>query len=137
MAKSDDKVAALAAVFRAAADPTRLRILALLGEGGDVCVCHIYESLRISQTKASRHLAYLRRSGLVAADKRGLWVYYRLAPARSEAVGRVLKVVREEVARATIIASDRVRLSRLTARDGARPSDAVPCCAAPADTAGV
>jgi len=51
-------------LFKALADTTRLRILGLLLTG-EVCVCHIHESLRISQPKASRHLAYLRRSGLV------------------------------------------------------------------------
>src|SRR5258708_34736016 len=65
-------------VFKALADTTRLRILGLLLTG-EVCVCHIHESLRISQPKASRHLAYLRRSGLVGTRKAGLWVHYRLA----------------------------------------------------------
>ncbi len=51
-------------LFKALADATRLRILGLLLTG-EVCVCHIHESLKISQPKASRHLAYLRRSGLV------------------------------------------------------------------------
>ena len=64
--------------FSALADTTRLRILSLL-LAGEVCVCHIHESLRIPQPKASRHLAYLRRAGLVAARKDGLWVHYRLA----------------------------------------------------------
>ena len=65
-------------VFKALADTPRLRILGLLLTG-EACVCHIHESLRISQPKASRHLAYLRRSGLVDTRKEGLWVLYRLA----------------------------------------------------------
>ena len=69
---------AMAALFQALGDPTRLRILGLLLTG-EVCVCHIHESLRISQPKTSRHLAYLRRSGLVDTRRDGLWVYYRLA----------------------------------------------------------
>lgn len=127
-------VNALAALFRAAADPTRLRILALLGEG-DVCVCHIYESLRISQTKASRHLAYLRKAGLVEADKRGLWVHYRLATPRSEAVARMVAALREEVGRAATIATDRARLRRVAGRIGPRDLEPQPaaCCTRPAE----
>jgi ArsR family transcriptional regulator len=60
------------------ADRTRLQILALLS-GGEVCVCDIHETLGIPQPRASRHLAYLRRVGLVHDRKEGLWVYYRLA----------------------------------------------------------
>ncbi len=70
----------MASLFQALGDPTRLRILGLLLTG-EVCVCHIHESLRIPQPKASRHLAYLRRSGLVDTRRDGLWVYYRLIDA--------------------------------------------------------
>ena len=70
-------------LFKALADETRLRILGLLLTG-EVCVCNIHESLKIPQPKASRHLAYLRRSALVATRKSGLWMYYSLAPAKSE-----------------------------------------------------
>ena len=68
-------------VFRAIADPTRLRILNLL-RGGERCVCEIVDILRCPQPKASRHLAYLRRAGLVSVRKDGLWAYYKLTPAR-------------------------------------------------------
>ena len=65
-------------VFKALADQTRLRILGLLGTG-EVCVCEIHDSLRIPQPTASRHLAYLKRAGLVTDRREGLWVHYRLA----------------------------------------------------------
>src|SRR4051812_49724166 len=65
-------------VLRALADTTRLRILALL-RAGEVCVCHIHESLKLPQSKVSRHLAYLRQAGLVRARRDGLWVHYSLA----------------------------------------------------------
>src|SRR5215216_1577316 len=65
-------------LFKALADGTRLRILGLL-LSGEVCVCHIHESLRIPQPKASRHLAYLRNAGLVDTRREGLWIHYRLA----------------------------------------------------------
>src|SRR5918999_1989869 len=67
----------LADMYGALADATRLRILGLLADG-EVCVCHIHEALRLPQPTVSRHLAYLRRSGLVQARRDGLWVHYRL-----------------------------------------------------------
>ena len=69
-------------MFRAFSDRTRLRILHLL-TGGELCVCDIVDVLRVPQPKASRHLAYLRKAGLVIARKEGLWAYYQLAPARN------------------------------------------------------
>src|SRR3954466_7178010 len=74
----DKRLHGLETTFKALADATRLRILGLLLTG-EVCVCHIHETLRISQPKASRHLAYLRRAGLVAVRREGLWMHYRLA----------------------------------------------------------
>jgi ArsR family transcriptional regulator len=68
-------------MFRAFSD--RLRILHLLLPG-ELCVCHIVDVLDLSQPKVSRHLAYLRRTGLVLTRKEGLWSYYRLALAQSE-----------------------------------------------------
>ncbi len=66
------------------ADPIRLRLLNLLsGEREEVCVCHLYEALGIPQPTVSRHLAYLRKRGLVVGRKEGLWVHYRLAKPRT------------------------------------------------------
>ena len=73
-----DQLAQLEEVFKALADATRLRILRLL-IAGEVCVCDIHETLKIPQAKASRHLAYLRRVGLVTTRREGLWVHYSLA----------------------------------------------------------
>lgn len=73
-----EQLTVLEGLFKALGDRTRLRILALLARG-DVCVCDIHDSLQVPQPTASRHLAYLRRAGLVTARKRGLWVHYRLA----------------------------------------------------------
>jgi ArsR family transcriptional regulator, arsenate/arsenite/antimonite-responsive transcriptional repressor len=68
--------------FRAISDRTRLRILYLL-LGGEMCVCDLVDILKVPQPTASRHLAYLRKAGLVAAEKRGLWMYYSMVPART------------------------------------------------------
>jgi ArsR family transcriptional regulator len=100
-------------LFRALADPTRLRILGLLLTG-EVCVCHIHESLRIGQPKASRHLAYLRRAGLVDTRRDGLWIYYRLAVSSDP----VLRIVQQAVAHALrhvdAVQKDAVRLEMKT-----------------------
>jgi ArsR family transcriptional regulator, arsenate/arsenite/antimonite-responsive transcriptional repressor len=65
-------------MFRAFSDPTRLRILHLLLPG-ELCVCDIVNTLRIPQPTASRHLAYLKKSGLVDSRRDGLWIHYKLA----------------------------------------------------------
>ena len=91
----DKQIESMATLFQALGDPTRLRIIGLL-LGGEVCVCDIHESLRITQPKASRHLAYLRRAGLVETRREGLWVHYRLA----ETDDAVLDPVRQAVVHA-------------------------------------
>lgn len=83
-----------AGLFRTLADPTRLRILRLIGES-EVCVCYFVEALQLSQPKISRHLAYLRRSGIVHPRKDGKWVRYSIAfPANPSATS----VLREALA---------------------------------------
>ena len=72
-------VATLESTYKALADATRLRILALLADG-EVCVCDIHDTLRVPQPTASRHLAYLRQAGLVEARREGTWMHYRIAP---------------------------------------------------------
>jgi ArsR family transcriptional regulator len=66
-----------AKIFKALADETRLRILALLLEG-ELCVCEIIAALELPQSTISRHLAYLRNSGWVKDNRQGVWMYYRL-----------------------------------------------------------
>ena len=70
-------------LFRAMSDKTRLRILNLLLTG-ELCVCDLVSVLGVPQPTASRHLAYLRKAGLVAGRKEGVWCYYRLVPAASD-----------------------------------------------------
>jgi ArsR family transcriptional regulator, arsenate/arsenite/antimonite-responsive transcriptional repressor len=74
-------------MFRAFSDRTRLRILSMLRRSqvgqGELCVCEIVGALAVPQPKVSRHLAYLRRAGLVESRREGLWMYYRLAPAQN------------------------------------------------------
>jgi ArsR family transcriptional regulator, arsenate/arsenite/antimonite-responsive transcriptional repressor len=70
-------------VFRALSDPTRLRILSLLLTG-ELCVCDIVNTLRVPQPMASRHLAYLKKAGLVRARRDGLWMHYELSQPQSD-----------------------------------------------------
>src|SRR5512135_1594110 len=78
---SRDSVNASVGLLRALADPVRPRLLNLLGACDGVCVHHLHEALELPQLTVSRHLAYLRKHGLVISRKEGLWVHYRLAKA--------------------------------------------------------
>jgi ArsR family transcriptional regulator len=79
----------LVAIFAALADRTRLRLLNLMKDR-EVCVCYFVEVLGQSQPKISRHLAYLRRSGLVLARREGKWMHYRIHRALDPAILRVV-----------------------------------------------
>ena len=70
-------------MFRAFSDRTRLRILNLL-RAGELCVCDLVRVIGAPQPTVSRHLAYLRKAGLVTSRKDGLWMYYELAPANND-----------------------------------------------------
>jgi ArsR family transcriptional regulator len=83
------KPVALASLFAALADTTRLRLLNLMA-GREVCVCYFVEILRQGQPKISRHLAYLRRAGIVAARREGKWMHYRISPPADTAAASVL-----------------------------------------------
>jgi ArsR family transcriptional regulator len=83
------KPVSLAGLFAALADTTRLRLLNLMA-GREVCVCYFVEILRQGQPKISRHLAYLRKAGLVAARREGKWMHYRIAPPSDPASASIL-----------------------------------------------
>jgi ArsR family transcriptional regulator len=101
----------LATVFRALADETRLRILALLRDG-EVCVCHIQGGLRLPQPTISRHLAYLRKAGLVEARREGIWMHYRLADAASPVIETVLNATLHALTHAATTERDLARLQK-------------------------
>jgi ArsR family transcriptional regulator len=77
-------------LFRALADPTRLRLVNLIADR-EICVCYLVEVLRTSQPKISRHLAYLRKAGIAAARREGKWMHYRLVVPMDEAATRILR----------------------------------------------
>ena len=98
--------------FRALADSTRLRIINLMGDR-EVCVCYFVEILKTNQPKISRHLAYLRRAGIVAARREGIWMHYRIATPQHENAAKVLMDVREWLANDPAMQQDRKRLDRI------------------------
>ena len=116
-------------LFKALADDTRLRILGLLLTG-EVCVCHIHESLRIPQPKASRHLAYLRNAGLVETRRDGTWVHYRMASLADPVLDAVTLAVRHALAHSDAIRRDAERLRRRTGCCLPDPADIIrtSCC---------
>ena len=98
--------------FRALADETRLRIINLL-ENQEVCVCFFVEILKTNQPKISRHLAYLRRAGIVAARREGIWMHYRISSPKDENAAKVLVDVRQWLATDPAMQQDRKRLQKI------------------------
>jgi ArsR family transcriptional regulator len=82
----------LAGLFRALADPARVRLLALIAahEGSEACVCNLTEPLCLSQPTVSHHLKILLDAGLLERDRRGSWNYYRIVPAALNRLGELL-----------------------------------------------
>lgn len=107
--KKDKNKFVLDKLLRALADHTRLRLLNLLGND-EVCVCFLVEILRESQPKISRHLAYLRRAGIVAARREGKWMHYRIVSPPNPHAARVLSEVRACLAEDNGLQRERVRL---------------------------
>jgi ArsR family transcriptional regulator len=117
-------------LFKALADVTRLRILGLLLTG-EVCVCDIHESLKIPQPKASRHLAYLRRSGLVETRREGLWIHYRMGKLADPVLAAISDAVRHAITHIDTVHRDAERLQKRTGCCVLTPDDVagVSCCA--------
>jgi ArsR family transcriptional regulator len=122
----------LAAFFKALADPTRLRILTLLA-GGEICVCHVHDALRLPQPTVSRHLAYLRRTGVVARRRDGLWVHYRIAERLNPHHRAVLDAAIHASGHVAATRTDERRLRKHVQRPSAKRSPVVPCCATISD----
>jgi ArsR family transcriptional regulator len=96
-------------LFRALADRTRLRLLNLLGDD-EVCVCFLVEVLGISQPKVSRHLAYLKRAGIVKSRRDGKWMHYRIAGPSDRFAAGLLRNVCAWLSQDKAMRADRKRL---------------------------
>lgn len=108
----NSKIAEMEKFFLALADKTRLRILNLIGDN-EICVCFFTETLQEPQPKISRHLAYLRRSGVVQTRRDGKWIYYRLIQPKDEAARRVLSEIEAWMATDEQMQKDRERLTQI------------------------
>lgn len=88
----DKKSFDLELFFRALADRTRLRLLNLMGKD-EVCVCFFVDVIGTNQPKISRHLAYLRRAGIVSARRDGKWAHYRILMPPNEYAAKILETL--------------------------------------------
>ena len=91
---SESAAVSLARIFRALADPVRLRLVSIIGahQGGEVCVCDLAAQFDLTQPTISHHLKVLRTAGLIGCERRGTWVYYRLIPSALERASGLLSV---------------------------------------------
>jgi DNA-binding transcriptional ArsR family regulator len=89
---AEDQAVELAKVFKALGDPVRLRLLSMIASraGGEVCVCDLTPAFDLSQPTISHHLKLLREAGLIASERRGTWVYYRLLPEMTDRLAGIL-----------------------------------------------
>ena len=99
-------------LFKALADRTRLRLISLIGDS-EVCVCFFVSVLKTSQPKISRHLAYLRRAGIVTARRDGKWMHYRLAEPPDEHAAKIFREVRASLAEHPEFQRDREKLMQV------------------------
>ncbi len=89
---SQDQAEQVAPLLKALADPVRLRLMSLVAShpGGEACVCDLNEAFDLSQPTISHHLKVLYEAGLLARDKRGVWVYYRARPGALAGLGTLI-----------------------------------------------
>jgi len=99
-----------ARLFKSVADETRLRILLLLADYGELCVCALMAALNLPQSTVSRHLAYLKNSGWLQDRRGGIWMYYSLATPLSAIQNNILASVRDNLPEYTDTGPDRERL---------------------------
>ena len=105
-----DKIYSIELLFKALADRTRLRLINLIGED-EVCVCFFVEVLKTNQPKISRHLAYLRKAGVVSARREGKWIHYRIVEPPDEHAANIFREVRTWLKNDSVMQSDRTRLA--------------------------
>lgn len=108
--------------FDALSDETRRRLLTLLVNDDELCVCELCYALDMSQPKVSRHLAVMREDAVLTVRRDGLWVYYRIHPLLPAWAYRILDQMVQGCAALTLFESDRKRL-------GEMPNRPARCCA--------
>ncbi|MGA2653473.1 MAG: metalloregulator ArsR/SmtB family transcription factor [Terracidiphilus sp.] len=98
--------------FQALGDTTRLRLLNLMGEQQEVCVCYFVEILGAPQPKISRHLAYLRNAGIVSSRREGKWVHYRIVMPTHIGASQMLRQTLDSLKDDKTMQADRERLTK-------------------------
>ena len=114
-----------ALLFTTLSDPTRLRLLNLLA-CGETCVCELTDTLRVVQPKVSRHLAHLKRAGLVDARRNGKWTHYRWAQHGDPLVRHVLAGLRQWMAKDQRMNGERRRRNAVCCRVSRRKPKKAP-----------
>jgi ArsR family transcriptional regulator, arsenate/arsenite/antimonite-responsive transcriptional repressor len=109
---NNNKQYSMELLFKALADRTRLRLLNLIGED-EICVCFFVEVLGTNQPKISRHLAYLRKAGVVVGRREGKWIHYRVVEPPDEYAASIFREVRNWLRNDEIMQLDRERLTQL------------------------
>ncbi len=134
------KVIPIEQLFQGLADRTRLRLLNLMADQ-EVCVCYFVEILGLSQPVISRHLAYLRRCGLVSARREGKWMHYRIAPMVNPLAAQLLTDTLLWLASDVAMRRERAQLTRACCSTKAfvnlqgAPRPTAICCPSPAKRA--
>jgi len=100
-------------LFKGLADPVRLRIVHLLVQRGQLCVCHLTDALALPQSTISRHLNTLKNSGLVEAERRGQWVYYRMQDANAH-IDTISVLIKSSAVDDELLQNDLARLNEST-----------------------
>jgi ArsR family transcriptional regulator len=128
--KSRAAIDELENVYKALADKTRLRILALLGNN-EVCVCHMHDTLGLPQPTVSRHLAYLRKSGLVETRRDGVWMHYQVSRSLSPLVQGIVRAAVDALQQVPATSQDRKQFQRSFGQLYVLDSPAGGACCAP------
>jgi len=103
----------VASIFKSLEDETRLRILSLLLQEDELCVCHFMEVFQLPQSTVSRHLATLKNAGWLQDRRRGVWIHYSISPHLSPAHKMLFQTLRTIMEKNEMAESDRTRLANI------------------------
>lgn len=98
-------------IYKALADETRLRILILLQEHGELCICDLMNALDMPQSTVSRHVAYMKNTGWLNDRRGGVWMYYSIKPGLNAFMISLAGLTREHLSSAAAVCVDRQRLA--------------------------
>jgi ArsR family transcriptional regulator, arsenate/arsenite/antimonite-responsive transcriptional repressor len=114
-----------ASLFKSLSEPVRLRVLYLLLEKGELCVCDLVSALELSQSVVSRHLAYLRNAGLLNTRREGVWVYYQVDTNKTF-INQLLSLFQEDGQQSKALKYDLERLNTVASESCSLQSNASP-----------